>query len=211
MRAQHFLIRKIVSGAAKRQPQCDLRAPITLSILVRLESALPKVCSSVYEADMFLAMFRLMFHGFLRVGEVTQSPNNIQCHQLDMLPQELHLTFTHFKHYAGPPIVIVIKTRSAACPVAALSSYLKIRGSQQGPLFAYPNLIPVTVNAFHRIFKATLDMCQLSSSIYKPHSFRIGAATLAFQNGASGEVIQRMGRWKSDAFQKYIRVNQLSL
>ena len=39
---------------------------------------------------------------------------------------------------------------------------------------------------------------------YKVHSFRIGAATTASMMGVSEEHIQRMGRWRSQAFKKYI-------
>ena len=73
--------------------------------------------------------------------------------------------------------------------MAALASYLKIRGSLLG-LFLLLNLIPVTVNAFHRFCKAILDMCQLSSSLSN-RVVRVGATTLAFQIVASGVVVQR--------------------
>jgi hypothetical protein len=45
----------------------------------------------------------------------------------------------------------------------------------------------------------------------KGHSFRIGAATAAAIQGASDEDIQRMGRWKSQAFKRYIRIPVLQL
>eukprot|EP00741_Cyanophora_paradoxa_P019517 tig00021127_g18840.t1 len=38
-----------------------------------------------------------------------------------------------------------------------------------------------------------------------PHSFRIGAATAAFEAGLPDYAIQLLGRWRSDAFQLYIR------
>ena len=39
----------------------------------------------------------------------------------------------------------------------------------------------------------------------------IGAATTAAMRGLSDEEIQRMGRWKSQAFRKYIRITMLHL
>lgn len=46
---------------------------------------------------------------------------------------------------------------------------------------------------------------------YQAHGFRIGAATSAAESGASDIQIQSMGRWKSGAFQKYIRIPILNL
>ena len=40
----------------------------------------------------------------------------------------------------------------------------------------------------------------------KSHSFRIGAATTAAGLGFSEDQITRMGRWRSEAVQKYIRI-----
>ena len=39
------------------------------------------------------------------------------------------------------------------------------------------------------------------------HSGRIGGATRLAEKGASALVIQREGRWKSDAFMVYVRAN----
>ena len=44
-----------------------------------------------------------------------------------------------------------------------------------------------------------------------PHSFRIGAATFAATQGYTAQQIQAMGRWKSSAFQRYVRVSSIQL
>ncbi|KAK6195007.1 hypothetical protein SNE40_000528 [Patella caerulea] len=41
------------------------------------------------------------------------------------------------------------------------------------------------------------------------HSFRIGGASLAAHNGLSDSQIRQLGRWRSDAFRKYIRPSSL--
>ncbi|XP_055955152.1 uncharacterized protein LOC126812595 [Patella vulgata] len=51
----------------------------------------------------------------------------------------------------------------------------------------------------------------LNTHLYKAHSFRIGAASAACSGGHSMEAIQRMGRWNSDAYKKYIRIPVLQL
>lgn len=58
-------------------------------------------------------------------------------------------------------------------------------------------------------FAAVLDKAiaaiGLDKNFYKSHSFRISAATTAFQRGLSDEEIKIAGRWKSSVFQTYIR------
>ena len=49
----------------------------------------------------------------------------------------------------------------------------------------------------------------LPTDIYKGHCVRIGSATEAAMDGVSEEDIQRMGRWKSHAFKRYIRIPML--
>ena len=50
---------------------------------------------------------------------------------------------------------------------------------------------------------------QGQSDRYKGHSFRIGAASPAAECGYSETQIRLLGRWKSDAFKKYIRLPSL--
>ena len=40
---------------------------------------------------------------------------------------------------------------------------------------------------------------------FKAHSFRIGAATAAFEAGCSPDAIMQAGRWKSKVHKAYIR------
>ena len=41
------------------------------------------------------------------------------------------------------------------------------------------------------------------------HSFRIGAAKHAAKIGKSDDEIMTMGRWKSDSYKRYIRINTI--
>ncbi|KAK2160937.1 hypothetical protein NP493_1618g00010 [Ridgeia piscesae] len=52
---------------------------------------------------------------------------------------------------------------------------------------------------------------RLDPDKYKGHSFRIGAATAAADSGLSETQIQTMGRWKSSAFKRYVRIPVLRM
>ena len=134
----HFIIKKMVLGASKLKPQCDLRAPITSPILLSLSNALFHVCDSSYERFMFNAMYTLMFHAFLRVGEVTESVNNLLLSQVKIKNSSIYVKFLKFKHYNGRPITIIVQSAVTNCPVKAMSEYLSVRGSNTGPLFVFP-------------------------------------------------------------------------
>ena len=49
------------------------------------------------------------------------------------------------------------------------------------------------------------------SGNFSSHSFRIGAATVAGRNGIPDHLIQELGRWKSNAFQSYLRTPSAAL
>ena len=47
----------------------------------------------------------------------------------------------------------------------------------------------------------------MDSSSYTSHSFRIGAASSAAVPGLPEHFIQRMGRWTSECFKMYVRLD----
>ena len=50
-----------------------------------------------------------------------------------------------------------------------------------------------------------LSASGLDASKYSGHSFRSGAATTALDAGISDATIQMLGRWRSDAYKRYIK------
>ena len=75
--------------------------------------------------------------------------------------------------------IILDATRNEICPVKALILYLKIWGSQAGPLFICENQQFLTQQAFQSHLTKLLQDLNVDPSCYNTHSFRIGAATSA--------------------------------
>ncbi|XP_069110074.1 uncharacterized protein [Argopecten irradians] len=216
---QSFIIKKLLTGVQRVSSRADSRLPITPSILEKLVSSLPHVCQTHYQMSLLRAMYLLAFHALLRVGEmaVNKSASHVlqlQDAQLSLkpngCPSALEITFRSFKgHYNIRPITLLFQSKphtAATCPVVALHEFLQLRGHDAGPLFCFPNNVPVTYSYFTSCLQSSLAWAGLSHLPYSSHSFRIGAASYAAASGLSDEEIQQMGRWHSLAFKRYIRM-----
>ena len=102
-------------------------------------------------------------------------------------------------------------TNNLICPVLALIPYLARRGSQPGPLFVTSDHWYLTRTLFSQKLDALLGQLQIDTQQYNTHSFRIGAATTAAQAHISDAHIKMLGRWRSDAYQRYIRTPRQQL
>ena len=214
----------MLKGYGKLGFRIDSRLPITLPILTRLLMAAPHCIGTSYDQYRFQAMCGLAFFAFLRIGEITatskQSPIPLCLNQLTKLLRGgdhevigFKLTFTDYKHhYNQRPFSMVIYCQPShrPCPVKLLCRYLACRGNSAGPIFITAAGAAVSRNMFAKQLNDCLKFCDLNPSVYKSHSFRIGAASLAAEHGVSDAQIRILGRWKSNAFHKYIRVQTLT-
>ena len=202
-----FLVNKILVGLRKMSPSTDVRCPISYDVLCNLLDSSSHVTSSTYESRLIKAMYALMFFAFLRIGEVTRSPHNIQYSQISSTKDKVTVMFGTFKHHSGPPVYLDIQgSPSSHCPVVILRRYVHLRGCQRGPLFMFPDGSPITPSYFSKLLSYSTTWAGLQQANIKPHCFRIGAATHSALLGYSDTQIQQMGRWKSSAFKKYVRI-----
>lgn len=141
-----------------------------------------------------------------------KSSHVIQLKDVKFLSTKLIVTFRSFKHNKSKPVSIMIQSQSNSkyCPVQALSQFLQLRGNKPGPLFMFLDNVAIPQSFFATHLKNSLAWAKLDNKLYKAHSFRIGAATEAAQRGLSEHRIKLMGRWKSDAYKKYIRISMLN-
>ena len=216
-----FLVTKLLEGCRRDRPSTDSRLPISIPMLSEIVRSLPFICTSLYEAKMFKAAFLVALFGFMRIGEfAANSKNNVQPSVLKS--SDIH--FGHLKEYAaisfprsknnqkGSPQVIHLKkaldSNSLICPVKALAAFVEIRpanAKSARPLFCHFDGSPLTRYQVHAVLKKALAFARLDGGRISGHSFRIGAASSAYQMGVQAADIRTMGRWRSDAFSSYIR------
>ena len=212
-----FIVSKLMAGAYRSRPSFDLRLPITIAILDQLVDALNHTVPTLYDIQLFKAMYLFAFYTFARIGELTTNILNphssLQLSDIETLKSAsgdiILVTFRQYKHnVSGPPHKISFgHGPSKMSPVQALKTYLQLRGSQPGPLFCSITGQPISRHAFDCQLHKTLKFCHLDGSKYKGHSFRIGAATYRAELGDSDAQIRSLGRWHSNAFLKYIRTH----
>lgn len=216
---QHFWVKKQLQGYSKVKPANDSRLPITPHILSKIVYALPHTTSSAFTSILLHAMYVLAYSAFLRVGEITKTGKSKQHYllrkHLNFIDEPLtghfiELIIPHFKHSTSPTTLhIQSNTKNPMlCPYLTCQKYASFRGYQSPdePLFSFMDSTPVSRQFFTDNLRLGLAFCGLDLQLYKAHSFRIGAASMAAASGSSDIQILNMGRWKSTAYKKYIRI-----
>ena len=210
--------KKEQAGMAKRT-----RLPITPIILERMRQVW-NADPSNWDHVMLWAASCVGFFGFLRSGELTVPES-------DEFDPKQHLMFTDLAiDDAANPRVISMRIKQsktdpfrqgvtiylgrtglALCPVAALLAYLVLRGKGDGPLFRFKNGQPLTRARLVSAIRGVLKEAGFAPDDFSGHSFRIGAATTAAACGVPVDVIKTLGRWRSEAYQLYIRLPRTQL
>ena len=215
-----FLVGKLKEGCRRLKPSCDSRRPITFPVLQRLVDILPPICTSFYEATLFRAAFVLAFFGFLRVGEFTcankkgdfshviQSGDVLINQDKSQMKVILRSSKTDQGGKAAE-ILIGKNEKGSLCPVQAVSDFMSVRPCTGGPFFVHFDNTPLTSYQIGHMVKKGVKVLGLPPQSFSSHSFRIGAATSASICGISDDNIKSMGRWRSTAFELYIRPHSL--
>ena len=208
--SESFLVKKVLQGCRKSNASSkDGRLPITPYILDRILHASQTTIADGYNRVLFQAMCSLAFHALLRIGEMTDSQNNLSFDCIQLEQNFLILQFKTFKYSEGSTSTHRVNAKPLMfhCPVRNMARYVAMRGYKTGPLFISTKGTAVSRNAFTKDLQNALNFVGLPTKRYTSHSFRIGAASFMASQGASDAQIKRAGRWSSNAFLAYIRIN----
>jgi len=97
--------------------------------------------------------------------------------------------------------VFVGRTDGPLCPVSAVLSYMAARGPGRGPLLVFKDGKALTRARFVSRVRQALEEAGINQTVYSGHSIWNGAA----MQGISDATIKMLGRWKSSAYQLYIK------
>lgn len=211
------IIKRMILGCKKLTPSVDHRLPLLDFHIKKLVAACDLIFKgNSYDRHLYKAIILVAYNGFFRMGELL--PRNLKKNGKVIQFQHVFLCRSHITlklhNYKTKkevkPIDINLRRAKFLCPVKSLYSYLAIRGSCSGPLFISSLNTPITTAKFKCVFEQLLDFCHLSRQYYHLHSFRIGACTQAILSGIPEQSIMQMGRWKSNAFKRYIRLTNVN-
>ena len=99
------------------------------------------------------------------------------------------------------------------CPVNALKKLLAgLPDEPDLPLFSFYDvhvkLSSLKYSIFVKCLKAALQKAGVNPDQYSGHSLRRGGCSFAFSLGIPPLLIKLRGDWKSNAYERYVHVNQ---
>jgi len=160
----------------------------------------------------------LAYFGLLRISEFTTASPDHYDSSTDLLlsdialdnrvsPTLIRITLKQSKgeQFRKGSHICLGKTGHVICPVHALVQYLVNRGGTPGPLFMWPNCKALTRTSFRSALNKALKQLNMDPHQFNTQCFRIGAATSAKRAGMSDLHLKALGRWRSDAYLRYIR------
>ncbi|VDC02686.1 unnamed protein product [Peniophora sp. CBMAI 1063] len=198
------------------------RPPVTLPMLSALRSSLD--ISKPYDACLW-AIATCAFWGMMRFGEATVDSRKDYSPETKLARK--HVFFGRDldgKPYArldlptaktaknGEIQKIFLTEQGDYCPIAALQNLARVVPAEaDDPLFSWVDrageIRPMTRSAALASLNAITERHGWGTAF--GHSFRIGGASFYLAQGVSPEVVRLAGRWKSLAYEAYIRAFEL--
>ena len=169
---------------------------------------------SSYDTSLLRTAFCLAFFRFFRVGEFASKSlascdsRPLQFNDVDIVCvdgcRQVKLSIRQsITDQLGESVTMLLpETGSAACPVYALSNFLKVRNPntpQDSQLLFHFNGNPLTRYQFSVVLTKCFRFSNVRNGHYRSHSFPIGAAKEASMRGVPDD--KQCGRWKSGVMQ----------
>ena len=192
----------------------QVRRAMTLEDMVQLRRYLARSNFSDLDRLMLWASVTTAFHGLLRSSEylapetaAIDPKSTLLWQYVEVNPGGITLQLRRTKTCQnGDGGMVVLRPASdEMCPVRAMlefSEQCKLKGMvvPSSPVFRFQSGKFLTRSELTTILRVALQSTTVSS-----HSMRIGGATHMAAGGAAGWAIKQAGRWRSGAFNRYVR------
>ena len=154
---------------------------------------------SVYEERLLFFLMCLAFNYFLRIGELLAlKANNI------VLDEEAKLLAVHFERSKSDQLGVGVTSYISISPgVNDPVAYMDVLGR----LEPTDRICPWCERTLTSRLRARLSAIGVDAQRFSWHSFRRGGAFLASKKGVQDCVIKKHGRWKSEAYLRYVAVS----
>ena len=185
------------------------RAPIGISHLHELNDIIKTYFNS-RDYRMIMAAVLLAFYGLLRSSEYTSPGKYTYDDNTNLTRRDIKISDVGMKirikvsktdPFREGATITIPWVESKLCPVVAMIRYLDF-SPLLGPLFQFSNGVYLTRmhvgDILNRYIKQPMNL--------STHSFRIGGATFLSECGVSEHIIQKLGRWSSECYKKYVRL-----
>ena len=194
------------------------KLPITIQILLQIYNQLDKTISlnKTMWAACLVAFFTFARKSSILVKSLVFDCNKSLCvRDLAFEDFGLVLTFRHTKTIQVCDRVLEVPLHyindSPLCPVRAVKDMMSAfeDAPSTTPLFSFKKnggVVPLTQQTFSKCLQTVLKACGLPFDKLSGHSFRRGGASFAFSVGVPVSIIKLQGDWKSDSYERYIRV-----
>ena len=165
-----------------------------------------------YKAILIKAVLWLALNCMLRISEYAETIGSACCHVLpykDVIPDEagILVNFSSHKWCQQEKTLYFPYLGSKGQDKEAIAAYLAVRPDVSGdhPFLLNPDCTPVTDDFINKMMCHGVEHSDWYSLKVTSHSMQIGGATVRYKHGTRLDDIKRLGRWRSDNFQKYIR------
>ena len=204
-------LKRIIRGAKRQYGISSIRhrKEITKDILISILAHL----RNTHDDINIRAAFCTAFAAFLRLGEFAWDTWTSQSHLIQLSRGSiqftsdgnalLHLPASKTDQFRQGTIIPLAASHDSTCPVSALKTlFHRYPNKNIDPLFT--RVIGSfdgtwLIQRLHSLLRAA----GINPDGFSGHSFRRGAANSALQAGISKQDIKTMGRWKSDAIDRY--------
>ena len=196
------------------------KLPIRLSLMEQILFEIGREYDQQpYLKCLYQTIIAIAYFGLFRIGEVTKGDHVVKARNVFLGQNKnkvLFVLYTSKTHSVDvrPQKVKIAEARQSDvahhfCPFDLINRYFKLRGDYTNvneQFFIYRDGSAVEPATIREVLSKAIKGLGLDSRLYSFHGLRAGRATDLFHWGFTLEQIKIIGRWKSNAIYRYLKM-----